>query len=71
MVVSKFPFKIDTRQFNCSVQCNKMLEQYRAVGSALFRYGDPAHLAVIDAPESPDITERYGVTKFPTLKWFQ
>ena len=51
--------------------CKKLAPEYVKVAAALRLEDPPLRIAKVDATEEKELSERYGVRGFPTLKLFQ
>lgn len=50
--------------------CKSLAPEYEVAAAAFSRLGDRAVVASVDADQHRSLGQRFGVTGFPTLKWF-
>ncbi|KAF7721747.1 hypothetical protein EC973_004164 [Apophysomyces ossiformis] len=50
--------------------CKKLAPTYEELGAAFAHARDQVIVAKVDADEHRDLGQRFGVTGFPTIKWF-
>ncbi|XP_045396924.1 protein disulfide-isomerase A2 isoform X2 [Lemur catta] len=51
--------------------CKALAPEYRKAAALLAATSVPAALAKVDGPAEPELTEEFGVTEYPTLKFFR